>query len=92
MTRRVAGEVLLIPIRGNVADLASLYVLNETAALIWERIDGRAGSDEIAQSLQEVYDVPGDDAREDVADLLRSLTAAGLVHDAGGPASSEPSQ
>ena len=38
--RNIAGEVILVPIRNNVGDLESIYTLNETAARIWELLDG----------------------------------------------------
>ena len=32
VSREIAGEVILVPIRRNVGDLESVYTLNETAA------------------------------------------------------------
>ena len=36
VSRKIAGEVILVPIRKNVGDLESIYTLNEVAARIWE--------------------------------------------------------
>ena len=40
VSREIAGEVILVPIRNNVGDLESIYTLNETAARIWALLDG----------------------------------------------------
>ncbi len=37
VSRRVAGETLIVPVRGKVGDLASIYSFNGTGSLIWER-------------------------------------------------------
>jgi hypothetical protein len=41
VTREVAGETIIVPIRGNVGDLNSIYTLNEVGTKIWELIDGK---------------------------------------------------
>ena len=41
VSRRIEGEVILVPIRQNVADLESIYTLSEVGAYVWEQIDGR---------------------------------------------------
>ena len=43
--RHVAGECLLIPLRRRLTEANSLYVLNETGAAIWERLDGTRSRD-----------------------------------------------
>ena len=36
VTRQIAGETLIMPVAGRVADLESIYVLNEVASRIWQ--------------------------------------------------------
>ena len=36
VSRRIADEMLLLPIRQNLGDLESIYTLNEVAARVWE--------------------------------------------------------
>ena len=40
VSRKIADEVILVPIRKNVGDLESIYTLDEVGARIWELIDG----------------------------------------------------
>ena len=64
--RRVAEELILVPIAGHADELSYVYSLNETAALIWELIDGRHGRAEIRRVLEREFAV---DAAEAAADL-----------------------
>ena len=41
VSRKIADEFILVPIRQNVGDMESIYALNETSARIWELIDGK---------------------------------------------------
>ena len=43
VARMIGGETLIVPVRGNVGDLASIYSLNEIASVVWEGC-GAAGS------------------------------------------------
>ena len=36
VSREIAGEVILVPIRQNMGDMESIFTLNETASRIWE--------------------------------------------------------
>jgi methyltransferase-like protein len=79
VTRRIAGETLLVPVSGAVADLEALYVLNEVGAFVWERLDGRRTVREIAEAVVEEYEIGLDEAERDVAALVAALESAGLV-------------
>ena len=37
----IAGETIVVPIRGQVGDLESIYNLNEVGSVIWEMTDGQ---------------------------------------------------
>ena len=45
--RRIADEVILVPVRSSVDDVESLYTLNEVSAHVWELLDGARRVDEI---------------------------------------------
>ena len=38
VTRQIAGETLIMPVAGRVADLESIYVLNEVGSRIWQLV------------------------------------------------------
>ena len=71
--RKVAGEALLVPIRQRLDRVNSLYVLNETAAAIWDRIDGRASMADILDALTREFDVAPARLEQDAATLVNDL-------------------
>jgi hypothetical protein len=73
------GETVLVPIGGTVADLTSIFVLNEAAAHVWSLIDGRADLNGFVLAQMDKYDVSFDTAAIDVQELLGSLVQVGLV-------------
>jgi len=55
VSRKIAEEFILVPIRQNVGDLESIYTLNETAARIWELVDGKMKVEEIKEKIVEEH-------------------------------------
>ena|GEM_PF-1953843 len=78
--RRIAGEVLLIPVSGRLADLEKIYVLDGAAEFVWDRLDGRP-LEEIAEEMVRQYDVGREEASRDAADFIASLKKYGLVRE-----------
>ncbi len=77
--RRLADEIILVPIRRNMGDLESIYSLNETAARIWELLDGRHTLAEIRDVLVSEFEVRPETAAADLQALLEQLEEAGAV-------------
>ena len=68
--RKIAGEIILVPIRQNVGDLESIYTLNEIAAKIWELIDGKRTVEEIKEIMLNQFEVSEKDIENDLTGLL----------------------
>ena len=79
VSRRIAGEVILVPIRKNVGDLESIYTLNEVAARIWELIDGRRDIRQIEKIITDEFDVTSEKAERDIRNLLKQLAKIGAI-------------
>lgn len=79
VTRSIAGETLVVPVRGQVGDLDAIYNLNEAGSFIWDQIDGRKTVTQIAEAMREEFDVALDQAREDTAEFIGALEAAGMI-------------
>jgi len=73
VTRRVAGEVILVPVTGRMGQEASLFTLNETSAFLWERLNGRRTGWELVQELKATYEVEDAQAELDVRTFLNQL-------------------
>lgn len=79
VTRTIAGETLLIPVRGAVGDLASIYSFNATGTTIWEALVEPKGFHEIVEVVMREYNVTEVQATSDVQQFLDEMRAAGLV-------------
>lgn len=79
VSRVIAGETLIVPVRKGVGDLASIYTLNEVGSAIWHAISQRRSRDEILQSLECEFEADRQQIKTDVDAFLAEMTSAGLV-------------
>ena len=77
--RRIEGETILVPIRDSVGDLDCIYSLNPVAALVWERLDGRADLAAIREDITAEYDVGRQKAEEDLLEFIGDMKTIGAV-------------
>ncbi len=77
--RVIAGETILVPIRSGVADLDSIFLLNETGSVVWEMVEGVSSPDELVAAVVERFVVSRENASRDVAEYLATLEHAGLI-------------
>jgi len=73
VTRKTGNEYVLVPITNNIADMDSVYTLNETGAFIWEQIDGKKSVHEIINELTNEFEIDDDTATEDVLLFLDDM-------------------
>jgi len=73
VSREIAGEVILVPIRNNVGDLDSIYTLNETAAFTWSLLDGENSLQVILDRIIAEFDVENQQAEQDLVELILGL-------------------
>jgi hypothetical protein len=79
MTRNIAGETLVVPIKSRVGDLDSIYTLNDVGSRIWQMLDGRVPVQAIVETISAEYDVAETDATQDVLELIGTMEEAGLI-------------
>jgi hypothetical protein len=73
VSRRTGDEYILVPVTGNIADMDSIFTLNETGAFIWETIDGRKTVEEIIHKVVNEFEIDEATATKDVIDFLSSM-------------------
>jgi len=73
VARKIVDEIVLVPVRGNVGDLASIYTLNPVGAFVWERLDGARTVAEVVGDVTAEFDVDTETATKDVVELLEEL-------------------
>ena len=78
VTRAIAGETLIIPVRGGVGDLASIYSLNEVGTRIWDLLATPTSVEELVGALEQEYEVSRDRLFNDLTLLLADMQSAGL--------------
>ena len=79
VARVVGGETLIVPIRGKVGDLASIYSFNGTGTLIWKLLESPKSVGELALAVAEAYEVEAARAQSDVEQFVGEMKAVGLV-------------
>ena len=79
VSRNIAGETILVPVRGRVGDLDSIYNLSEVASFIWSRIDGRTTVPAIVDEVCTEFDVAPETAASDALEFIAHLQSAGLI-------------
>lgn len=79
VARVVAGETLIVPIRGKVGDLSSIYSFNGTGTLIWKLLETPKTVRQLAEAVASEYDVEADHAERDVVVFVDEMKSVGLV-------------
>lgn len=79
--RDVAGECILVPIRRTLTEANSIYVLNETGAALWNRIDGRRTAQDIMTDFCGEFEVATDQLAKDFTSLLDDLLSIRAVEE-----------
>lgn len=77
--REIAGETLLVPVRGRLAQLHRIFVLNDVGAFIWEQIDGKRRLAGIREGLLERFEVSRHEAERDLLEYVEGLRDARLI-------------
>jgi hypothetical protein len=79
VTREIAGETIIVPIRNNVGDLNSIFTLNEMGTAVWYHIDGQTRITDLVDAICAEYDVEPEQAEHDTVAFLGELEQAGLI-------------
>ena len=80
VARRIAGEFLLVPVRGRLADLHRIYALNPAAACMWEALgSGTQSAATLADAVVAAFAIGREEAVRDVEEFLEELLREGLV-------------
>jgi len=70
VSRHIGGETLIVPVRGNVGDLASIYSFNEIGSLLWKLLEIPKNITDLLAVVEREYDVDSETARQDVERFL----------------------
>lgn len=79
VARYVAGETLVLPVRGDIGDLACFYSFNGTGTTIWEALEKPKNFRDLCDVIDRKYDVGRKKTEEDVALFVREICSLGLA-------------
>lgn len=82
VSRKIAGEMILVPIRSTIADMSFLYTLNQTAARIWQLLDGNNSLDQAHHQLCLEFEVDPSEVRSDLEETIQDLLKIGAIVEA----------
>ena len=74
VTRKTGNEYVLVPVTNNIADMNSVYTLNETGAFIWELIDGKKNVGDLIEALIAEYNIDRETAASDVFSFIDNMS------------------
>lgn len=82
VSRLVGGETLIVPVRGKVGDLASIYSFNQIGSLIWQLLEVPRNLAELVSVVAQEYEVEKQRAQDDVTKFVNDMLSAGLIETA----------
>jgi len=81
VSREIAEETILVPVRGRLADMQKIFSLNPTAEFVWKNLDGKKKLVDILNALIDRFDVAKDEAEKDISDFVNELMNADLIEE-----------
>lgn len=81
VTRKTGNEYVLVPVANNIADMNSVYTLNETGAFIWELINGKKSVGDLIEALTEEYEIDRETATSDVFSLIDKMSKYLIINE-----------
>ena len=82
VTREIIGETLLVPVRGEIANMQRIFSLSEVGAHIWKNLDGEHSEEAIADSVSQCFDIDQASATADCRQFIGELREANLLEEA----------
>jgi methyltransferase-like protein len=74
VTKKTGKEYVIVPVSNNIADMNSVFTLNETGAFIWELIDGEKNVEDLVEALINEYNIDRETAIADVFSFIENMS------------------
>lgn len=79
VTRKIAGELFLVPIRGTLADMQRIFTLNPVGEYVWQELDKQKNLIDICDGIVSAFDVQKAQAESDLCEFITDLLDGGLL-------------
>ncbi len=81
VSREIAGETILVPISGKLADMQKIFAVDAVAEYIWQHLDGKNDLSAISDRVVKSFDVDKKQADEDILEFVDQLINAQLIEE-----------
>lgn len=71
--RKVGDELVLVPVKGSVADMEEMFTLNDVGAFIYEQLAADATVEGLEQAIMTEFEADREEVRADLEDFLSLL-------------------
>lgn len=79
ITKKVAGDVIVIPAEQALVDFKAVITLNESGAFLWELLKEEQTKESLLEKMVQEYDADKDLILADVEEFLKVLEDKGLL-------------
>ena len=73
--RKIVNEMILVPVKHDVADMEHIFTLNEVGAFVWEKLSKSSTIEELQQAILDEFEVDPAMAQQDLQVFLEDLEA-----------------
>jgi len=81
VTRKIAGELFIVPVSGKLANTQRMFALTPVGAYIWTLFDGHRPLNDLRDTVLLTYNVEKSQAESDIRELVEDLLGAGLIRE-----------
>jgi len=81
VSRKIAGDLFLVPIRGKLADMQKIFSLNTVGEYVWNLLNKEKNFGDICKGIIGTFEVGREEAEADLAELIRKLLEEDLIRE-----------
>ncbi|HEX9637036.1 MAG TPA: PqqD family protein [Acidobacteriota bacterium] len=78
VTRKIAGETVIVMVRAHVAELDYVYTLDAVGTRIWELLEDHS-IEQITESIRDEFEVGAAPLGSDILEFIATLQEGGLI-------------
>ena len=79
VSRTIAGETILVPVMGKLADMQRIFTLNSVGEFIWSRLDGNRSLREISCNIVSSFEVEKEQVDSEMEEFISELLKEDLI-------------
>ena len=77
--RKIVEEMILVPVKQNVAEMEAVFTLNEVGAFLWEQLGQPRSLSELHNAVLNEFEADPASVLEDIEAFLKEAEAFGAV-------------